>query len=762
MYLSEADFFSILKNDLNRVPYGSVPSAAGGPTGQQLGILSNSQTNWILAGPGTGKTETLVLRTLRLLLVDGVRPESIVLTTFTDRAARELFERLSEYLNQFLRSPSFPKTNPPDISRVWLGTLHGLAMRIMGEFQRTPPSLISEEEAMMLFMRSVDFWEGKNPLNNTLYTDLTGKAMKKEFPPKPINWAKNFRAAVNRVIEDDLDIDALKTNKPLSGSPLWSVKNNAPRLVEMMEKYHQALKGRFDFTLLQSGFLNFLSTKEAGAFLDGVSGNAARPGLSHIIVDEYQDANPIQERIYFTLATQSGATLTVVGDDDQSLYRFRGATPDALVQFDKQCTIYSQPSPAKIELLENRRSHPDIVKSLNEYISKCIPRAGFGVARSPKSPLLAKSSITGIHLSISTIVEPDEESLATKVASLVHDLYNGGEITHLGQVAILAQSTKQTGIAKFSKWEDAFSKLAMPLNNPGAKNLHTTIIVKQLIGCISLLLDDIMVPSKQLDVKAHRNAATVLLKSDKKFNKWFVDQRKNFILPINSKSWDKDLSLLGLANKVLGQDVFSTRINAHPFDAWIIGWLLRQFAAFDQVFGGYTSKRGKIPHIDGSYWTSSVWKTQGFKGKRRGVDPGYIQRLYTNLAALVKSGGHDTPTDDLVNLPSDQINALTVHQSKGLSFPIVFVDWRGVGMPWVGSSHLQETQFQPFSPRNHALTLPSPVERAAHDSIRKFFVALSRAKYAVVLCLTEKDKLAIATDSIAEIPSDWFNSLQGL
>jgi len=261
-------------------------------------------------------------------------------------------------------------------------------------------------------------------------------------------------------------------------------------------------------------------------------------------------------------------------------------------------------------------------------------------------------------------------------------------------------------------------------------------------------------------VKAHRNAATVLLKSDKTFSKWFDDQRKNFVLPINSKSWDKEISLLGLANRVLGQDVFSTRINANHFDAWIIGWLLRQCAAFDQVFGGYTSERGKIPHIDSSYWTSSVWKAQGFKGRRRGVNPVYIQRLYTNLAAFVKSGGHDTPTDDIVNLPIDQVNALTVHQSKGLSFPIVFVDWRNVREPYPGSSHLQETQFQPFSPRNHDLTLPSPAERAAHDSIRKLFVALSRAQYAVVLCLTEKDKLAIATDSIKEIPSIWFNSLQ--
>ena len=58
--------------------------------------------------------------------------------------------------------------------------------RISAQF----PTLISEEEAMMLFMRSVNFWENQNPLNNSLYIDLTRKDMKKEFNPKPIKWQK--------------------------------------------------------------------------------------------------------------------------------------------------------------------------------------------------------------------------------------------------------------------------------------------------------------------------------------------------------------------------------------------------------------------------------------------------------------------------------------------------------------------------------------------------------------------------------------------
>jgi DNA helicase II / ATP-dependent DNA helicase PcrA len=764
MYLTIAEFFTILKNDLKRVPYGTVPSSSSGPTGQLQGILSDSQTNWILAGPGTGKTETLVLRTLRLLLVDGVRPESIVLTTFTNRAARELFDRLSGYLSQFLQSPSFPKTNPPDISRLWIGTLHSLAGEIMGEFQRTPPSIISEEEAIMLFMKSVNYAPNSStmkPLIRKLYEDLTGKDIGKSYVGR-IKCAGDFRNAVNRIIEDNLDIGTLKINKPISGKPLWSHKDCGPLLVQMMEEYNQALKDSFDFTRLQLGFLRFLHTGEAAPFLKGVSGNAARPGIKHIIVDEYQDSNPIQESIYFLLATQSSATLTVVGDDDQSLYRFRGANPDALVQFDEQCKVYFLSPPTKIELLENRRSHPGIVESLNDYISKCALRAGFGAARSPKSPLIPKSPITGNYASISTLSEPDLKSLATKVASIVRDLYDTGDISHLGQVVILSQSTKQMGkFSQYHKWEKEFSKFGMPLNNPGAKNLHTQGIVKELIGCISLLIDDIMFWEKFDSLKSKRNAAEKLRKTDKKFSQWLDDRRKTFLLPINSKDWDKGISLLNLVNELLGQPVFRDRINTNNFDAWITGWLLRQFAAFDQIFGGWDDK-GKIPHVDGSYWTTTEWKNKGLNGIPRGVNPSYIWNFYEKVALLVSEGGHETPSDELVNLPRDQVNALTVHQSKGLSFPIVFVDWRGVGEPRVDSSHLQETQFQPFSPRNHALTLSSPAERAAHDSIRKLFVALSRAQYAVVLCLTEKDKLAIATDSIKEIPSIWFNSLQEL
>jgi DNA helicase II / ATP-dependent DNA helicase PcrA len=759
MYLTGTEFFSILEKELGRIPYGSKSSHQGGPTGQLQGILSDAKMNWILAGPGTGKTETMVLRTLRLLLVEGVRPEAIVLTTFTERAAAELLQRLSEYLKYFIRSPLFPNINPPDISRMWLGTLHSLAMKIMGEFQRNSPTLISEEEAMMLFMRSVNFWENQNPLNNSLYLDLTGKDMKKEFNPKPIKWAKNFRSAINRIIEDDLVINAMKNNTPLGGVALWSVRNNGPRLIEMLEQYQTGLKGRFDFTLLQAGFLDFLNNSEALPFTKGVPGNEARPGVEHVIVDEYQDSNPIQERIYFTLAKQSNATLTVVGDDDQSLYRFRGANPDALVQFDKQCSVYGFPSPAKIELLENRRSHKSIVTSLNSYIDQCNSRAGFGLARSPKSALNAQSSLRGDHTPILKLIAPNHEQLATQVADLLGDLLSDGTLSYPGQVALLARSTKDRGIADFHKWNKAFSGQSILLNNPGAKDLHRAPILQELLGSILLLVDDIQFNSQFKQLESYRKKASKLLNTNKKFNDWFSGVKPNFVHPVNSKRWDREISLLGLTNIVLGQDVFKSRINDSAYDRWIVGWLLKQINAFDNIFGGHFT-RGKIPQVDGTYWTQTRWQSNGFTGKPRGVDPNYINRLYTYLGPLIQSGGHDTPTDDVVNLPLDCVNALTVHQSKGLSFPVVLVDWRGVGSPNPGPSHLQETLFQPFSPRNHSLKLPPPEERVVHDEIRKLFVALSRAEYAVVLCLLDSDRDLVVQDVIGEIPSAWFGGIE--
>ena len=120
--VSQQDFLDAVKAALGYEPYGSWDATKASGTGQQHGIFHDGEPLWILAGPGTGKTEVLVLRTLRLLLMDNVRPEAIMLTTFTERAARELQQRMASYCEQSF-SATFASVDPPDLARLWVGTL---------------------------------------------------------------------------------------------------------------------------------------------------------------------------------------------------------------------------------------------------------------------------------------------------------------------------------------------------------------------------------------------------------------------------------------------------------------------------------------------------------------------------------------------------------------------------------------------------------------------------------------------------------------
>ena len=118
---------------------------------QKEAITSEAPATWVLAGPGTGKSEVLVVRTLRLLLVDKVAPESIVLTTFTNRAADNLLERLNAYLEELLNHPKLKDAERPTLSGIWLGTLHSIAYDMLRQFDVKSERVIMLDEAASTF-----------------------------------------------------------------------------------------------------------------------------------------------------------------------------------------------------------------------------------------------------------------------------------------------------------------------------------------------------------------------------------------------------------------------------------------------------------------------------------------------------------------------------------------------------------------------------------------------------------------------------------
>ena len=327
---------------------------------QKVAITQGNGPLLIAAGPGTGKTEALVARCLRFICCDGVEPGSIILTTFTDKAARNLEDRLTDTFlaigNKHLQVANV------DLSGLRVGTLHGIANRILQEHRYTGYlnlRLLDDLENSLLLHKSV--------VRNIANADKTaiqaafGYLFTNNPNPAQWDWALALTKVFSRLVEDRIDLNALQT----AGGPWGSIHN-------AYQVYRQALADAFscDFSHLLLNFQAFLASPESNPLRQGSHAiTAVRPPLTHVLVDEYQDTNPIQESIYFSLCDADPHNLTVVGDDDQALYRFRGGTVECMVGFSAACQNRWGVTPQTIFLLDNHRSDSDIVTWCNNYIT---------------------------------------------------------------------------------------------------------------------------------------------------------------------------------------------------------------------------------------------------------------------------------------------------------------------------------------------------------------------------------------------------------
>src|SRR6266571_4179955 len=299
---------------------------------------------WLLAGPGSGKSEVLVTRALKLLCVDGVAPRSIFLTTFTTKAARNLEDRLATYLVALQMAD--PSLQTIDLADMRIGTLHSLCNDILQEYRYSAYQnvrLLDDVEQHLFTYRSASITDCQDLAFWTQFEHAVPEwSAKQGYVPN--KW-KRVKAAVtlfNHIVEDLVDVQKMR-----STGGHWTI------LADFYQQYAQALRERFrcDFAHLQSRFLEFLTSSAGAVFLKG-DGND-RPPLQYVLVDEYQDTNPIQERIYLALAHLAPHNITVVGDDDQALYRFRGGNVACMVNFDKACTVAFNMQPRKIQLDQN-------------------------------------------------------------------------------------------------------------------------------------------------------------------------------------------------------------------------------------------------------------------------------------------------------------------------------------------------------------------------------------------------------------------------
>ena len=269
----------------------------------------------VLAGPGSGKTMVITNRILYLIR-QGVRPENILVITFTRAAARQMQER-------------FARLAQPDHFRVTFGTFHAVFFQILkNAYGYTAENILREDERFRI---------------------MTSIAQELHLEYGDMNeWAGDVLAEISRVKAEQIPLDHYYAS---------SVPEEEFRKVCRMYTERQAKLGRIDFDdmCVYTYDLFHARTDILKAWQDH---------FRYILIDEFQDINMLQYRIIRLLASPRN-NLFIVGDDDQSIYRFRGSRPEIMLNFPKD-----YPGTAVMKLNENYRSTPQIVAASAHVIAQ--------------------------------------------------------------------------------------------------------------------------------------------------------------------------------------------------------------------------------------------------------------------------------------------------------------------------------------------------------------------------------------------------------
>jgi DNA helicase-2/ATP-dependent DNA helicase PcrA len=303
--------------------------------GIQAGKLSSPLL--IIAGAGTGKTNTLAHRVAHLVM-NGADPGRILLLTFTRRAAVEMTRRAARILSEARRAPQKTGLLVAQQDITWSGTFHGIANRLLRSHSRA----IGLDPSFTVLDRS-DAADLMNLLRNDM--GLAKKAMR--FPKKDTCLAI-YSHTVNACSE---------------------LKNTLAATFPWCADWADELKGLFRRYVIAKQHNNVLDYDDLllywrHAMEEPAVAAEVAARFDHILVDEYQDTNALQARILLRMKPD-GCGVTVVGDDAQSIYSFRAATVRNILDFPKQFS----PAATVVTLTQNYRSTQPILNASNAVLA---------------------------------------------------------------------------------------------------------------------------------------------------------------------------------------------------------------------------------------------------------------------------------------------------------------------------------------------------------------------------------------------------------
>lgn len=647
----------------------------------------------VIAGPGSGKTQSLTLLALNLLLCGHAQPNELILCTYTEKAAYEMRDRISRIASEIQYTA--------DLSQLRIGTIHEICNQLIADNIHLSP-LGTNYETLDQFTQQLFIFEHIGDICKGPSRSYFEKQFKSLW-----TIAQKLQVFFDKIV-DELIFDKLKITFP-SFHPrtsqhdaflyfLTHAYNNYRRL--LVETNH------IDFAHQQKWAYDLLQKSE---IFTRVAKN-----IRYVLVDEYQDTNYIQEQIITKLASATATNnLCVVGDEDQSLYRFRGATVRNILEFKNK--FRCEP----VYLTTNYRSHPSIIRIYNQWIQSTDWRnseTDHTAFRTEKTIQPDPGRMNGDYPSVFSISDVDVNEEAEQLAELITLLKEQGNINDYSEVAILLNSV-QPYLSE--AYITAFAKRGIHTFCPRAKMFFAQEEVRLMIGCFAYFLG--------YNVEKPVNAA----------------ERENFSRYIQMCL--HELAQQREVSSALDQEICSCTdelvclTEQQDTEKGLADYFYR--IVFTPPFFTFLNEKRKMQNL---VIFSQLLQTFQNYYHHTSLSIETLVELrhdfFETFLSLLHREGLNEYEDQQEPFPKEHVQILTIHQAKGLEFPVVIVGCLDKGPKLFRQSDYEqdidhEACLQEFSHQSAF----EPVRRIPEfDFKRKYYVAFSRAEHLLVLTAHRK------------------------
>lgn len=660
---------------------------------QQLeAILATDGPVLIIAGPGSGKTFTLVERIVYLIAQKGVAPESLFVATFTDKAARELTTRISNRLTDL--GIKF------NLNEMYLGTFHSICLRLLEDYReftrlkRSFTLLDQFDQQYFLYQHIKEFRELADA-QLVMGDDQTGR------------WAQseNLLKWLNKVSEEALEVATLEA----ADEP--EIRALAACFAKYQELLHE--NNALDFSGIQYEALQLLEKRPEVLA-------QVRDKLSYLMVDEYQDTNTIQERILLLLAGDK-QNLCVVGDDDQGLYRFRGATIRNILEFP---ALFHEGRCKQIRLTVNYRSHPDIIRFYNEWMREQRWDDGTRIFRFAKQIIPREDDFPNTPTAVRLAASDDNGDTTNwhaEVLAFLQGLKASGRLSDWNQVAFLFRSVKNEKVVALARFLES---QGVPVFSPRSNMFFEREEIRLMIGALIFLFPQFpkvraWADGVSLDIwdyydhQCFKPFAEELRKPE---NKALLDWARPLAKRHMALAQNTDYAFSGLFYQLLQFPLLSRFLAEEALQGVDKGRAARNLGTFSKLLTKFEYLH-YVSVLNPEYLTKN------------------LRDLFNQFLRFLQDGGIGEYEDEAEYAPKGCVSFLTIHQSKGLEFPIVVCgsleavprkQYSALDVVLEDGGYLSKERFE-------------PLDRIKNfDFWRLYYTAFSRAQNLLVLAAQEK------------------------